>query len=65
MAALSATRWNPDMEVFCKLLTTGGRKHTAALVAVTRKLIILANVLLRVGREWARHVPHTGLPVCG
>ena len=65
MAALSAARWKPDMEVLCERLATSGKKHTAALLAVMCKLIILANVLLRVGQEWARHVPQTGLPVCG
>ena len=65
MAALSAARCNPDMKVFYERLTTGGKKHRVALVAVMRKLIILANVLLRDGREWARQAPQTVIPACG
>ena len=65
MAALSATRWNPDMKVLYERLTTRGKEHTVALVAVMRKLIILANVLLRDGREWARQAPQTVIAACG
>ena len=65
MAALSATRWNPDMKVLYERLTTNGKKHKIALVAVMRKLIILANVLLRDGREWARQAPQTVIAACG
>ena len=65
MAALVASRWNPDMEALYKRLTTAGKKHKVALVAVMRKLIILVNVLLRDGREWARQAPQTVVPACG
>jgi len=52
MAALSATRYNPDMKAFYARLTDNGKKPKVALVAVMRKLIILANTLIGENREW-------------
>ena len=57
MAATAAIRWNPDMMALYDRLKASGKKHKVALVAVMRKLIILANVLLRNGREWAPQAP--------
>ena len=56
-AATAAIWWNPDMTALYDRLKASGKKHKVALVAVMRKLIILANVLLRNGREWAPKAP--------
>jgi transposase len=51
-AALSAARYNPDLAVFHKRLRAAGKKPKVALTAVMRKLVILANTLIREDRQW-------------
>ena len=57
MAALTATRYNPDLQRVFRRLTAAGKSHKVALVAIMRKLIVLANVLLRDARPWAETAP--------
>lgn len=52
LAALSAARHEPALAVFYRRLRTAGKKPKVALVAVMRKLVILANTLLRENRHW-------------
>ena len=52
MAATSAAVHNPDMKVISDRLKGVGKKHKVVIVAIMRKLVILANVLLRDGRHW-------------
>jgi transposase len=52
LAALSATRCNADMKAFYARLRTAGKAPKVALIAVARKLVILANTLLREDRTW-------------
>lgn len=52
MAALTASRCNPEMKAFFDRLRLAGKPHKVALVAVMRKLAIVCNVLLRDGRCW-------------
>ena len=52
MAALAAARHNPDLAVFYKRLRDNGKKPKVALTAVMRKLVILANTLLKEDRLW-------------
>lgn len=52
MAATSAIRFNPPMQAFFERLRASGKQHKVAMVAVMRKLITLANALLRADREW-------------
>lgn len=52
MAALSAIRYNYDMKIFYNRLVGLGKKKKVALIAVMRKLIILANILLWENRVW-------------
>jgi transposase len=54
-AALSATRWNPDLIAFYKRLVDGGKKPKVALTAVMRKIVVLANTLLKEDRLWINH----------
>ncbi|MCE2560177.1 MAG: IS110 family transposase [Acidobacteria bacterium] len=51
MAALAAIRFNPPQRDFYRRLREAGKEHNVALVAVMRKLVILANVLLQQGRN--------------
>ena len=57
MAALTATRYNPDLQRVFLRLTAAGKSHKVALVAIMRKLIVLANVLLRDARPWTETAP--------
>lgn len=52
MAALAATRCNPDLAAFYKRLREKGKEPKVALTAVMRKLAVLANTLIREDRLW-------------
>jgi transposase len=52
LPALSAARCNPDLKVVYDRLRAKGKPAKLALVAVMRKLVILANVLVRDDRTW-------------
>jgi transposase len=53
MAALSAARFNPDFATFNQRLRNNGKPPKVALIAVARKLLELANRLVRDDRTWA------------
>lgn len=57
MAALVATRFNADMKRKYETLIKNGKPSKVALTAVMRKLIILANALIRDNRKWAEIRP--------
>lgn len=57
MAALAACRCNPDLRHFYQRLTAAGKPPKLALTAVMRKLLILANTLLRENRTWCPTPP--------
>ena len=57
MAALSATRYNPHLKVFYDRLVAAGKLKKVALTAVMRKLIVLANLLLKEDRLWSKQPP--------
>jgi transposase len=52
MAAVSAANCNPTLKTFYDRLCAAGKKPKVALTAVMRKLIILANTLVREDRTW-------------
>jgi len=54
-AALSAARHNPDLSAFHKRLVENGKKPKVALTAVMRKLVVLANTLIKEDRLWVNH----------
>lgn len=57
MAALSAARSNPDLKAVYERLRAAGKKPKVALVAVMRKLVILANALVAQDRLWLPIAP--------
>lgn len=57
LAALSATRFNADMKAFYQRLTGNGKPAKVALIAVARKLVVLANTLISEDRTWQPHMP--------
>jgi transposase len=52
LPALSAARFNPDLKAVYDRLRANGKPAKVALVAVMRKLVILANALVRDDRIW-------------
>jgi transposase len=47
MAGLTAARYNPTLSAFYKRLCANGKKPIVALVAVMRKLLVIANAKIR------------------
>jgi transposase len=56
MPALVAARFNPDLKVAYDTLTAAGKPAKVAIVAVMRKLVVLANALLRKRAAWTPKV---------
>jgi transposase len=52
MAAISAARFNPDLKRFYQRLREAGKPAKLAIVAVARKLLVLANSLVTQNRTW-------------
>jgi transposase len=52
MPALVAVRFNAAMKAKYQALRAAGKPPKLALTAIMRKLLILANALLRDGRTW-------------
>lgn len=51
-AALSASRFNPPLKAFAQRLKEAGKPHKIVITAVARKLIILANAVLKRQSPW-------------
>lgn len=56
MPALVATRYNADMKTKYQALVAAGKPAKVAITAVMRKLVILANALLKANRSWAKNI---------
>jgi transposase len=52
MAALSARRFNPALRAFATRLATKGKAAKVVLVAVARKLLTIANAILKSQKRW-------------
>lgn len=52
MAALAAARCNPELKAFYRRLRDNGKAAKVALTALMRKLVVLANTLVREDRLW-------------
>ena len=53
MPALVAARFNPDLQARFAAMTAAGKPAKVAITALMRRLVLLANALLRDGRTWA------------
>ena len=61
MAALSARRYNPALREFAGRLKAAGKPAKVVLTAVARKLLVIANAVLRTGKPWdSTKVPAAG-----
>lgn len=52
MPALAATRFNVDLQAKYQAMVTTRKLPKLAITAIMRKLIILANALLKAERKW-------------
>ena len=52
MPALVAIRYNPDLKAQYNRMKAAGKPSKVALTAIMRKLLILANTLVKEDREW-------------
>jgi transposase len=57
MAALSATRYNPELRAFYQRLRARGKPGKVALVAVMRKLLVILNSIARRQTPWRETAP--------
>ena len=57
MPAIVASNANPDLKAFKQRLKAEGKNNAVILTAVMRKLIILANALIRDRRKWSPDAP--------
>jgi transposase len=56
MPAMVAMRFNIDLKAFYQRLIKAGKKPKVAITAVMRKLLILANAILRDQRNWNENI---------
>ncbi|MBB4954937.1 transposase [Agrobacterium vitis] len=54
MPALVACRFNPDLKAKYNQLKAAGKPPKVAITAIMRKLIVLANALLRKKQIWTQ-----------
>jgi len=52
MPAIVAARYNPDLKAQYQRMRSDGKPPKVALTAIMRKLLILANTLVKENREW-------------
>lgn len=57
IAALSAVRFNPALKAFYTRLRLAKKPPKCALIAVARKLLVLANTLVAQNRPWLPNAP--------
>ena len=62
MAAVAALMWNPEMKAFYSRLKERGKHSKVAITAVMRRMIVIANALLRGRRHWAERPPRRRHP---
>lgn len=58
LAALTASRWNAGLKAFYDRLVGNGKTAKLAVVAAARKLVVLANTLIRDNRMWEPVTPN-------
>jgi transposase len=52
MAALTARQWNPVLRAFADRLEASGKRPKVVLTAVARKLLVMANAMLKSQKRW-------------
>jgi transposase len=59
LAALFASQHNKDMKLFHQHLSAKGKAAKVCLIAVARKLVVLANTLISQDRTWLPTAPQS------
>ena len=54
LPAIVACRFNPDLKAKYTQLINAGKPPKVAITAIMRKLIVLANALIRDNRLWEK-----------
>jgi len=57
MPAIAAIRFKPDLKAKYHRLKAAGKASKLAITAIMRKLIVLANALLKDNRKWSPSLP--------
>ena len=57
LAALTAMRFNTDMKAVYQRMTAAGKAPKLAIIAIARKLAVLANILISQDRTWLPQPP--------
>jgi transposase len=57
LAAVTSARCDPEMRAFYKRLIADGKRAKVAIIAVARKLAVLANTLISEDRFWEPRAP--------
>lgn len=52
MASHAARKWNPALKAFADRLEAAGKPAKVVLIAVARKLLVIANAILRDKKPW-------------
>ena len=52
MPALVACRYNPDLKLKYEQMIANGKPKKVAIIAIMRKIIVMANALIRQDRSW-------------
>jgi transposase len=60
MAALTARHHNPALRAFGDRLAAAGKRPKVVVAAVARKLLVIANAVLRSGRPWDPEIASVG-----
>jgi transposase len=57
ISAVASTRWNSDLQTFYKRLRDVGKPAKVAMVAVARKLLMMANSVMSRQTQWQKIAP--------
>jgi transposase len=60
VACLSVIRYNKPLSAFYQRLVAGGKVKKLAIVAVMRKLVVIANAMMKHGRPWSEASAEVG-----
>lgn len=52
MAAVTASRFNPHLKVFCQRLKDSGKRFKVVITACMRKLLVILNAMARHNTSW-------------
>ena len=48
----AASQHNPVLKAFAQRLKDKGKPHKVVMIAVARKLLVIANAMIRDGKSW-------------